>query len=218
VYNLNIYVPKITWNLYYAFEFNYVIVGHVNDRSWKIACYTVPARLFPCSVYSETAGQFDTISVILGDTHKCTKIAAILLGRDWSVDGGAGACKLRESDFLSLSGIPANQCREFSHGVLSSIYSQLRQLFQSLGIRYRYLRSRFELIPLACQLPLPNRVPRVRRHIRNSVSTIIPCTIRKTCRMRGSMWQVTGEQMHAASGIYEFRKRDTIPRGIPNVK
>lgn len=119
------------------------------------------------------AGQFD---VVFRDTWRYTnaqKLPCILLGQDWSVDRGAGARKLRESDFLSLSGIPANQCREFSHGVLSSIYSPATLPIAVFDV------GTCSRAPASSRLPSQS-VARARRHIGNSVSTIIPRTIRKT--------------------------------------
>jgi hypothetical protein len=68
-----------------------------------------------------------SVSAILW-RYKCAKIAVQhpTWLRDWPVDRagvqggreGGRARELRESDFLSLTGIPANQCREFSHGAL----------------------------------------------------------------------------------------------------
>jgi len=121
------------WNLYYTFEFNYVIVGHVNDRSRKIE-----AGCAFRDVYSRTTGRVGAMLEIR-DTWRyemrknCSILSGAGIGLSIVGQGCANCARAifsRSREYLPIS--VAN-----SHTACYPL-SARRQLFQSrypLGTR-----------------------------------------------------------------------------------
>lgn len=154
-------MSKITWNLQCTLKFNYIIVGHVNDRSRKIeARYAFPALHLEIQM------------------RKNCRVCSILLGPGIGLSiarrrEGKGARITGERFSLALGNTCQSVSRILTRRVILCPLSPVTLPIAgySLGTREYPARRRHRR----------HRV-RTRRHIGNSVSTIIPRTIRKTCR------------------------------------
>lgn len=159
----------------YTLEFNYVIVGRVNDRSRKIEA----GCAFRDVCILERPGQLDVRDTWRYEMRKnCSRAATYLVGIGLSIAGQGRANCVRERFSLALG----NTCQSVSRILTLHVilYPLVSGNSSNRAVSARYSRPR--------RPPRHRRsVARARRHIGNSVSTIIPRMIRKRRGMRGSV-------------------------------